>query len=234
MNDQTTKPEYAVALTVDEAEQLHHLREAARKHKQTRLNMPLLKFTKGDFVLGKDKENVSLGTEFVALVLEARHGVECWDGRERTAQNIGRVASSFKVEDVERLNAIERMSDEKPWRHVVCLPLVTADGRDMMLFKSSSAGGRYAFYHLIDQYVPGASRRPSKVPRIALGSSSYESKKYGRIQEPTFTIVGWDGVPDIAALVGATVDTEQRNDGASFAGDTTKKPRDEMDDEIPF
>jgi hypothetical protein len=232
MNDQTKKTENVVALSVDQAEALHNLREAAKQYR--RATIPFLKFTKGEFQLGKDKEPVPLGRKSVALPLEARHGAECWKNRERVDQQIGKVASAFRVPDVETLNADTPKGAEKPWQHHVYLPLVSPDGEQIMMFTSSSGGGRYAFYHLIEEYVAKAGRHPGKAPVISLGCSEYESKKFGTIQEPTFTITDWVDPPDFADLT-VSKDAEKTDDEVAWEETpTAKKPRGDMDDEIPF
>jgi hypothetical protein len=217
--------------SIDEAEQLHYLREAAKQHKQLRI--PLFKFVKGDFLLGKDKEKVPLGTELIAVLLEAHHGVEHWEGRECTERRLGKVASAFRVPNVKELNADEPSGGE--WRHAIYFPVITPDGQRAMMFTSTSKGGRDAFYHLIESFAAGAQRHPGKAPKIRLGCGGYDSEKYGHVKEPTFDLVDWVDPPDMGALV---VDDTEKGDAEK--GDDAvewqekQKKRGDMDDEIPF
>src|SRR5262249_45401367 len=147
MNDQTdqtlrnTTALTVSAASVDEAEALHYLGEAVREFLPQ--SLPYAKYAQGKYSYGRDKVAIPLGTKVTALAYEARHSAEKWEGRELLGRKIGKVASSFKVPNVDDLNGNPIPGVEKLWKHCVYLPWILPDDT-VVYWNSPSAGGRRA------------------------------------------------------------------------------------------
>ena len=74
------------------------------------------------------------------------------------------------------------------------MPLIAIDGSDFVTFVTGSIGGNNAICNLLHVY--GHRMHDGLLPIIALKTTSYKSKKYGRIEGPDFPIVGWHGQAD--------------------------------------
>ena len=71
------------------------------------------------------------------------------------------------------------------------------DGRDYS-FVTTSFGGRRAVEQLCAQIANMRWQRPGAVPLVRLDTGSFQSKTYGKIASPSFTVTGWvtaDGQP---------------------------------------
>jgi hypothetical protein len=73
--------------------------------------------------------------------------------------------------------------------------------------------------------VYGHNMRDGLLPIVALKTTSYKHKKYGRIEEPDLPVVGWHGTPK-----------SQTSDGNSSTGPRTGNAaaNSDMSDSIPF
>jgi hypothetical protein len=210
-----------------------------------RPTLPFAKYRKGEYAYGRDKTPIPLGTKVTPLMYEARHSAEHWENNELLERRIGKVASSFKVPDVELLNGDVPKSAEKRWKHWVYLPMGLPDGT-VVMFTSASNGGRKAFYGLFGEFKREALQHRGMMPVIALGSRVRNYPNFGDVLEPLWELVGWAVPPDAALAIscdvaemagGAAGETASStaNEANDVAWDAPQKaPRDEMDDEIPF
>jgi hypothetical protein len=159
----------------------------------------ILKFKKGTYSI--DDEGIPVGTEYVA---HARAWTKCWikfvDG-EVAERKTYRVALGEKPPEREELDD----QDEKcwsegldgrpadPWVYQYLLPLENPASGEVVIFVTSSFGGRRAIADLCSAYV----RRTAKVadcgqPIIKLAVTDMPTKKFGKVPRPNFVIVGWD------------------------------------------
>ena len=183
----------------------------------------LLKFKKGTYSC--DGEDVKIGTQYVAHCVG---WTKCWikfvDGQVAD-RRMYRVAEGKRPPDREELDAKEMIGvkDPKsglsmdPWVYQHLLPLEN-EGGDLVVFVTSSIGGKRAVADLCKSYSRRAQRsRVVAQPVIKLGVGIMPSKMFGDVPRPLFEIVGWD---------------EHKEGIRTVKGPDTLK--DEMDDEIPF
>jgi len=188
----------------------------------------ILRFRKGEWLLGTEKEKVPDRTRFIAVMSEVRHG---WlkflvtvdeDGNEKKTpvHIVGKVVDGFVVPDRETLDERDRTKwkiglngkPEDPWKSVIYMPMVSPDGEMIITFTTSTPTGLSRAWGLIDRYQWIGRKYPGQDPIIELQASSYHDKRYGPVAVPDFKIVGWTKRTDPAALLapgGSSSSTEE-------------------------
>ena len=214
--------------------ELDRFRHAAVQNTKFTLMGKGLRFRKGDWVFGSEKQKVEPGTRFVAIMDEACHGWIRWNADKTASHDVGKIADGFEPRPREELGDCDEEEwpiglsgkKEDPWRHVVYLPLVSMDGEDLLTFTSDTKTGTPAFWKLIDRYAWLGRKHPGKYPVIEIQTSGYESKQFGWIPTPAFKIVSWTDRPNVPQLTGGDDDGGDDDFGAAEAADPS--------DEIPF
>ena len=155
-----------------------------------------LKFKKGRFVTGKDDIEIPAGGEYVAFM----HGIECGWKKFQFGAVIdgprGKVAAGFRPPTREDLgdNDPDQWEEENgrprdPWFLEYSLGLINVKSGQAYLFSTSSDGGKRAVGTLMRTFARNAHRGN---PVIKLEAGSYPHKKFGRVDEPKFTVVDWE------------------------------------------
>ena len=168
----------------------------------------MLKFSKGDWLLGPDEESIDNGAKFTAVMEELTVGWIKWvDGRPEQ-QIMGKVSEGYQPprrkelgDDDESLWDVD--DDNKPrdpWQfsnHLVLRTVGTdgSDEKDLFTFATSSRGGINAIGELCKAYGKMMRQKPDEYPIIELGVDSYNhsNKQYGRIKIPLLELVDWEG-----------------------------------------
>jgi hypothetical protein len=167
---------------------------------------PLLKFKKDEhFILGADK--VPEGTEFVAYVQEVRKGWSKFEGKKLVEEKTGKPVLGFVLPEREELGDLDQTKWPKndagqptdPWVKQAFLPLENTATGQLVIFVSSSHGGMSAIATLCGSAARNIHRGN---PRIRLRVGSYKHPKFGRVQVPEFTVIGWDDPAIPAASFG--------------------------------
>ena len=159
----------------------------------------ILKFKKGDYLIGDDE--IALGTEYLA---HAQAWAKCWikflDG-EVVERKMYRVALGEKPPDREELDDHDKGNwpeglDGKPadpWVHQYLLPLESPSSGEVVIFVTSSFGGRRAVADLCATYAKRAAKSPNcGQPLIKLAVTDMPTKKFGKVPRPLFEIADWD------------------------------------------
>jgi len=188
----------------------------------------LLKFVKGDWLLGEEQTEVTPTTMFIANMHEYWRGWIKWQNREPIAHLIGRVVDRFHVPPREELGDLDEAHWETdsagakrdPWQRVVYLVLRNTSNDEIVTFTSTSDGGRKAVAKLADRFDRQRHKHPAQMPTVALKQESYQHPEYGKVLKLKFEVVGWD-----------FWDEDAKNDPA---GTLRQQQADEMDDQIPF
>jgi hypothetical protein len=157
----------------------------------------MLKFKKGEYFIGE--EEIPLGTEYLA---HAAAWVKCWikfiDG-EPVDRKPYRVALGEKPPVRENLDA--RDEDEwpevdghpaDPWVLQYLLPLENMKNGEVVIFVTSSYGGKRAVADLCDAYAKRTKKTGCGQPIIKLAKTTFPHKKYGPVLRPLFEVDGWD------------------------------------------
>ncbi len=164
----------------------------------------LLKFSKGDYLVGESNDEVEEGTQYVANMDELMVGWIRWADNKPTDQIMGRVSEGYQPpkrntlgdDDKTRWEVDEQGRERDPWQFSNYLILKTPGetGEDALFtFTTSSRGGLNAIGELCKAYGKAMRQRPDELPIISLGVGSYQhsNKAFGRIKFPIFEVVGW-------------------------------------------
>lgn len=164
----------------------------------------LLKFSKGDYLVGENNDEVEEGTEYVANMDELMVGWIKWADSKPEEQIMGRVSEGYQPpkrsalgdDDKSRWEVDEQGRERDPWQFSNYLILKTPGENDednLFTFTTSSRGGLNAIGELCKTYGKAMRQRPDEFPIISLkvGSYQHSNKAYGRIKFPIFEVVGW-------------------------------------------
>jgi hypothetical protein len=167
----------------------------------------ILKFKKGDYSI--NEEEIPLGTKFIAHTRAWSKGwIKFVDG-EVTERNMYRVALGEKPPEREELDDQDQDNwpeglDGKPadpWVYQYLLPFEDPSSGEIVVFVTSSFGGKRAVADLCAAYA----RRAAKVagcgqPIIKLQVTDMPTKKFGKVPRPSFEVIGWDEAQAVLRL----------------------------------
>jgi hypothetical protein len=175
----------------------------------------LLKFTKGDYLVGRDGEECP-ETELVALMLGLLCGWIRWEDSFPAEHQMGLLMEGFVPparatlghhdEALWELDNTGKRRD--PWQQGVYLPMVTVNGEVVYTFTTTSDGGRRrAIAPLCKEYGAHMREHPDELPVVGLGQDSYQhpDRSIGRVKYPLFPIKKWvKAEPYLAAVLTLT------------------------------
>jgi hypothetical protein len=173
--------------------ELEHFRHAAIRNTRPTLMGQVLRFRKGEWLFGSEKQKIADGARFVAIMNEARHGWLKWNEDKTATHVVGKIIEGFESPPREELDCrdekewpIGLMSGKKedPWKNVVYLPLMSVDGEQLLTFSSTTRTGNPAFWKLIDRYQWLGRKHPGQYPIIEIQSTGYDDKRYGWVDTP--------------------------------------------------
>lgn len=179
-----------------------------------------LKFSKGEWLLGQNDDEVELGRKLVANMSELSIGWIRWSEKKPVERRMGLLAQGFKPEARDALGfddqtLWERDKDDKPidpWSFTNELPCADPETGEQMTFSASSKGGIGAVGNLCKAYGREYRQRDGQVPVIELGRDSYKHPEYGKTYVPVVSIISWmenSGVPAAPHSNDDEPDTEQ-------------------------
>jgi hypothetical protein len=197
----------------------------------------LLKFSKGDYLLGEGAEPVDQGSVVVAAIDQLLIGWTRWENGKPVEHRMVLVASGqtpLRREDLGYLDQSKWETDNDgkprdPWQYTAYLLLLSVTG-DLLTFSTSSQGGHGAISKLSRAYAHHRRKAPDELPRISLKSDSYmhQDRSLGRIKTPLFELVGWEAKDRVVAALAATGLTPNEQPPPAL-----DRPSD-MDDDISF
>ena len=141
----------------------------------------------GEYIFGLQNIDVQSGSHWAVNLAGLEHGWVCWGDGELLGQIMCSVQQALPV----RPTAIEGYPFEGQWG--MTLACIKGDDAGLeVVYKNNSLGFRKAFDQLLadvrSRYVID---QQYYWPVIELETSNYHHKKYGKIFEPIFKIVGW-------------------------------------------
>jgi len=191
----------------------------------------ILTFVKGDYFI--DKEEVPLGSEFK---VHTREWVQVWINFDirPIVQKIYRVARGQKAPDRETLGDLDKSKwqpgfnnqPKDPWVLQYLVPFESLETGEIVAFRTPSFGGRRAVAELASLCAYKSKRGERSLPTIKLDKSSFQSKNYGKIQQPQFTIIGFEDDRGVRH----EIDVDKM--GNLGGSDGAAQP--DADDEVPF
>jgi len=184
----------------------------------------LLKFSKGDWMVGQDNTDVPVGTQYVANMDELLTGWIRWEENKPTDHIMGKVSAGYQPPRRNELGDTEqnewevddRGQPRDPWQASNYMLVKGMNDGELYTFTTGSKGGRDAIGDLCKAYGAAMAQHPDEYPVVSIGTRSYEhpNRSYGRIKTPEFKIVGWIGKATFTADLGegegeAGVDLEE-------------------------
>ena len=165
----------------------------------------LLKFSKGDYLVGEHNAEMPRGTELVANMDELMIGWIKWEDNKPVEQIMGRLTDEYQPPKRKELGDHDETQwelDDKneprdPWQFSNYLIMKTPGEDDpeeaLFTFTASSKGGIGAIGELCKAYGKAMRLRPDQFPvvKLSVGSYAHSNKQFGRIKFPIFEIVGW-------------------------------------------
>ena len=162
----------------------------------------ILKFKKGDYLIGDDK--IPLDTEFI---VHTNAWVKSWIkfvDNKVADRKVYRVALGEKPPVREELDDLDKSlwpdgidgKPADPWTLQYMLPFENVSNGEIVIFATSSVGGRRAVGDLCLTYGRRAKKGYRGHPIVTLAAGQMPSKKYGKVPAPVFKIIGWDDAAD--------------------------------------
>jgi hypothetical protein len=171
----------------------------------------LLKYVKGDYLIGRDSEECP-EKELVAIVPGLVHGWIRWEDNRPVEQVMGLLIEGFVPPERNALGHLDKAGWEldaggeprDPWQQGLYLPMVTADSKTVYTFTTSSDGGRRrAVAPLCREYGHRIRQYPSELPVVRLEQDSYvhSERSIGRVKHPLFPVDRYvEGKPYLDAV----------------------------------
>jgi hypothetical protein len=159
---------------------------------------PILKFTKGDWVIGRDGEECP-EKEMVALLPGLMHGWIRWEDNCPVEHIMGLLMEGFVPPALETLSQRDKTqwpldSNNKPrdpWQDSAYLPMISVNAENVYTFATSSDGGRRrALAPLCRDYGSHIRQHPDELPVVGLEQDSYQhpDRTIGRVKYPLLPI----------------------------------------------
>lgn len=166
----------------------------------------LLKFNKGDWLIGEDAEELPRGTILIANMPSLQRGWIRWQDNKPDQHIMGPIdgpEGSFTPPRRSELGDLDKDQWEEdqngnprdPWQESFYLQFFKEgtdpeDEENIYTFAASSAGTRGAIGELAKAYGKNRRMHPTLLPKVALEVDSYQhrNKEYGRIKVPVFKI----------------------------------------------
>jgi len=197
-----------------------------------------LKYKKGDYLID-DSIPVAQGTRYLAhpeawLKTWLKFGKDPNGEWELLAKHVYRVARGEKAPEREDLDDWPEKTNwpkdddgepTDPWVLFYLIPFATLDSGELIIFQTRSGGGRRAVADLAKEWTRHAIKNGGGQPIVALGETTFPSKKYGKVRRPLFTVVDWDD----AAVSNASPVNDVPPDEELLAADDG-----DFDDRVPF
>jgi len=174
----------------------------------------LLKFTKGDWLIGRDGEACP-DTELVALMPGLTHGWVRWEDNATVQHEMGLLLEGFVPPARDTLGYTDKTRWElnnneprDPWQQGIYLPVITINGDAVYTFATSSDGGRRrAIAPLCREYGNRMRQHPDEIPVVGLEQGSYQhpNRSIGLVKYPLLPVKRWvNAKPYLAAVTTLT------------------------------
>jgi len=166
----------------------------------------LLKFSKGEYLAGQDNEEIEAGTRLTVNMDTFMVGWIKWVNNRPEQQIMGLIKDGYQPPKRSELDSTDPSGwevDDKgeprdPWQfsnYVIMKPVGDQYVEsEAYTFAISSYGGMSALAALSKEYGGEVRQNPGVYPIVELEVRTYEhpNKKFGRIKNPLFNIVGWE------------------------------------------
>ena len=98
--------------------ELERFRQAAIRNTKPNLMGQVLRFRKGEWLFGSEKQKIEAGTRFVAIMNEVRHGWLKWNEDKTASHIVGKIVEGFKPPPRDSLDCRDQvgMEDRPQWQ----------------------------------------------------------------------------------------------------------------------
>lgn len=173
---------------------------------QNRLVGKMLKFSKGDYLLGQGNDMVEAGTEVACNMEELLIGWVKWQDNKPVDHIMGKLSEGFvppkrdTLGDLDKANwEIDEQSNQPkdPWQltNYLIMKMPGIDSEEaLMTFVTSSTGGRGAIGELCKTFGKQQRMRGSKelpIVKLDVGKYKHSNPQFGWIKYPVFKMTGW-------------------------------------------
>jgi hypothetical protein len=188
-----------------------------------------LKFSKGEWLLGQNDDEVTLGRRLVANMADLSIGWIRWADGKPVDRKMGLLAQGHKTEARDALGYTDQTlweidtasgKPKDPWNFTNELPMADPTTGEQMTFSASSKGGIGAVGNLCKAYGKEYRQRDGFVPVIELGRDSYKHAEYGKTYVPVLTIADWVANGSVPAPAAAIEDEKPAATEKAAAGKT--------------
>lgn len=164
-----------------------------------------LRFSKGEWLLGKDENTDHEGRQLAARMDGLMIGWVHWEDRRPVERVMGLLVDGFKPPLRSELGDLDQDlwpkdsegRPQDPWQLTNELPMADLDTGEQILFTANSTGAIGAIGNLCKAYGKEYRLREGQVPVIELNTDSYKHTVYGKVWVPVLPIKGWvdnDGI----------------------------------------
>ena len=189
-------------VAVQHSAEIENLRAAARQDAGFER---ILKFKKGEYSIAE--EPVALGTEYLAHTTAwTKSWIKFVDG-EVAERKMFRVSLGEKPperEDLDDPDLIGKKDSDgmsaDPWVFQYLLPLEDMASGEVVIFCTSSFGGKRAIADLCSAYTTRTKKTGCGQPIVRLATAEMPTKKFGKVPRPLFEIVRWDDAENIELI----------------------------------
>jgi hypothetical protein len=161
---------------------------------------PILKFQKGDWLLGQEAEELKPGTRLALNMLDAEHGWVRWKDGKPAERKMTRIAARVPIPSRHELGHHDEELWDKdgdgrprdPCKMMLDFPARELEGeRREVVVSGGSRGWEGCCKALLTDFASSARQNPGKTPIVELGSGRYQHKTYGMVKVPALPIVTW-------------------------------------------
>jgi hypothetical protein len=204
------------------ASQLNAFEQFGDSVNTNRIVGELLKFVKGDWVVGKDQDELDEGTRLIADVANLKLGWQRWEANKPTDAVFGRLMDGYVPPKRGELGDLDQSVWEidttsgkprDPWQFTAILLLKEEDSDQIYTYSPSAQTAIKALGKLSTAFGQHFRQKPDELPVIVLGQDSFMHKdpRVGRVKIPTFKVVGWVKNGSFAEALAAEAEEAEAN-----------------------
>lgn len=160
-----------------------------------------LKFSKGEYLYGQNKEELRLGKRLVVNVPGMRLGWVRWKDGKRADDRMELLTDGRRVEARDELGDTDeslwelddRGEPQDPWVLTYSFEMSDPANGEVYQFATTSVGGKKAVGKLLKAFGAKHRMEPHLLPIIELQRDSYNhsNPRFGKIYNPLLPVVGW-------------------------------------------
>ena len=208
-----------------------------------RLDGEMLKFVKGDYLVGKDGKPLPTGTQLVAIMNTLMIGWVKWQSDKPVDARMGYVADGFQPPRRRDLDDFESDKWEQdrdgdlrdPWQFTNSLVLIDPVSKaNIYTFTTTSRGGFGAIAELCKAHAKAPAGSYERIS-LEVGQYQHNDRSIGKVKFPIFKALEHvQAAPYDEALVRSRGETEALTAPTEAPAAIGARPFAPIDDDIPF